>query len=441
MPDRPATPYEVRLSRRLLSLISAVACTVVFTACTENLESGSGCPVLCPQNEINLQDVVLEAVVVDSSIAGFPATGFEETLLLANRLDSLETAVIVRFDSLPGEYGSPQTTPITSVDSVTLTLGLYYPLRDQAAFTLKVFDVDTLLPAGSAADTTVATLAPLFRDDRLLASQTIVPSALADSVIRVTLPAAKLLEKITAGRRLRLGFRMDVVQPSSIRLLGVGDASTLSLRFRVSPDTTVPPIVLLPLSRTPTDAFTARALSDYQVVFRGTAPPPPQTLAVGGVPARRTYLQFDLPSNIVDSTRIVRATLILTQAPNPASAVRTDSITIFPDVIAADTNITNLERLMRFTSRTFAIGSSAIQSVPAIRLVPADSGDRNIEMAALLAAWSSFPRAGVPRALVLRAEDEGAVGGTILFHSREAPVGVRPRLRLTYAPRVDFGLP
>lgn len=428
------------MSRRLLSLFTAFACVAAVAACTENLESGASCPVLCPQPAIELQDVVLEAVVVDSSIAGFPAIGFEERLLLANRGDSLETRVIVRFDSLPGEFGSPQPTPITVVDSVTLTLGLSYPLRDITPFTLRAYDVDTLLPPGSAADTMVATLAPLFREDRLLGSATIAPSALADSTIRLTLSSAKLLEKIQAGARLRIGLQMEATQPASVQLLGQGDASMLSLRFRVSPDTTVAPIVLLPRSRTPTDVFTANALADYQVVFRPTPVPPPQTLAVGGVPARRTYLRFDLPRNIVDSTRIVRATLILTQAPNPASPVRTDTVTIFPEVIVADTNITNLERLLRFTSRTFAIGNE-VASVPELRLVPADSGDRSIEMASLLAAWTAFPRTDVPRALVLRADAEGAVGGSILFYSREAPAAVRPRLRLTYAPRVEFGLP
>lgn len=440
VPDCPATPYEVRLSRRLLTLTAAFALAAGLAACNENLESGSGCPVLCPQTPIQLEDVVLEAIVVDSTVAGFPAIGFESGLLLANRGDTLETRVIVRFDSLPGEYGTSQPQPIEFVDSVTVTLRVNYPLRDEAPFTLRVYDVDTILPAGSAADTTAATLAPLFRADRLLASQSVVLSTLTDSTLRVTLPNGPVLQKITTGGRLRLGFAIEAAQPASITFAGQGDAGMLSLRFRVSPDTTVAPIVVLPRSRTPLDRFTAEALADYQVVFRRTPDPAAGLLAVGGVPARRTYLQFDLPRDIVDSTRIVRATLILTQAPNLASPERADTVTLLPDVIAADTNITNLERLMRFTSRTFAIGNGLSQ-VPPVRLVPQDSGDVHVEMAALLAAWSSFPREGAPRALVLRLENEGEVGGSLLFYSREAPAAVRPRLRLTYAPRVDFGLP
>ena len=153
------------MSRRLLSLITAFACIVGIAACSENLESGAGCPVLCPQPPIDLRDTLIDAVVVDSSIAGFPAIGFEETLLLANRGDTLDTRVIVRFDSLPTEFTPANVAtpePISVVDSLTLTMRVVYPLTSLSSFTLRAYDVDTLLPAGSAADTAVATLAPLL---------------------------------------------------------------------------------------------------------------------------------------------------------------------------------------------------------------------------------------------------------------------------------------
>ena len=45
------------------------------------------------------------------------------------------------------------------------------------------------------------------------------------------------------------------------------------------------------------------------------------------------------------------------------------------------------------------------------------------------------------RALVLRSAFEGAEIGEIRFFSREAPAALRPRLRLSYIPRTEFGLP
>lgn len=431
------------MSRRLLPLITALVCVAAVSACTENLESGAGCPVLCAQPELELRDTLIDAVVIDSTVPGFPALGFEDAPLLANRGDTLETRVIVRFDSVPDRYragADTTTTAITFVDSATLTVRLEYPLQSQLEFTVSAYDVDTLLPAGSAADTTVATLAPLFRDDRRLGSLSVVPSAITDSTIRIPISSEKLLAKIAAGARVRVGLAIENSPATGVQLAGQGDASTLSLRFRVSPDTVVKPIVVLPVSTTPTDEFTARVLADYQVTFRGTPPEPAGTVAVGGMSGRRTYLQFDLPASIVDSTRVVRAALLLTQAPNLLSPLRTDSMTVLPDVIVADSNITSLERLLRFSSRTF-IAPGEVGSLDALRLVPADSGTRLIDMAVLLSAWQQSPSKDSPRAIVLRAADEGESGATILFYSREAPAALRPRLRLTYAPRLEFGLP
>jgi hypothetical protein len=48
---------------------------------------------------------------------------------------------------------------------------------------------------------------------------------------------------------------------------------------------------------------------------------------------------------------------------------------------------------------------------------------------------------GSTRALVLRAAAEGAQAGEIRFYSNEARADLRPRLRISYIPRVQFGIP
>jgi hypothetical protein len=58
----------------------------------------------------------------------------------------------------------------------------------------------------------------------------------------------------------------------------------------------------------------------------------------------------------------------------------------------------------------------------------------------LVRAWRSLP-SNTPRALVLRAALEGAQAAEVRFYSIEAPAGLRPRLRLSYVPRTNFGLP
>lgn len=440
------------MSRRLASLAAAFAATLIVTACSETLDAGAGCPLLCTQAPIELRDTIVDAVVVDSSLTGFPAIGFEDFPLLANLGDTLETRVIVRFDTLLNTFRHPLSitvdSAVTRIDSAKLAVRLVFPVVDSTrVLTIRAYDVDTVLPPESLADTMVATLAPLFRPDRELGSVTFTATQLTDSVqkgdstVRIPIDAARLLAKVIGNDRLRIGLVLESSVPTAIRLAGAGALNTLALRYWVTPDTTVAPLAMVPRSRTPTsEPFTAAALADYQIVTRGASMPGDGTLAVGGVPGTLTYLRFDLPRRITDSSRVVRAALLLTQAPNPRSAARTDTVIVLPDVVLASENITNLRQALQFTSRTFGV-AGAPAAIPVLRLVPADSGTHTIEIAALIQAWSLTTATEMPRALVLRTEPLGRVGGTVLFYSREAPASVRPRLRLTYAPRLEFGLP
>ena len=63
------------------------------------------------------------------------------------------------------------------------------------------------------------------------------------------------------------------------------------------------------------------------------------------------------------------------------------------------------------------------------------------EIVHVVRAWRTVGTTRTPRALVLRAAEEGLLAGEVNFFSIEAPADVRPRLRLTYVPRRGFGLP
>lgn len=440
------------MSRRLATLAAALAATLTVTACSETLDAGAGCPLLCAQVPIELRDTIVDAVAVDSSLTGFPAIGFEDFPLLANLGDTLETRVIYRFDTLFNTFRHPLSvtvdSAVTRIDSAKLAVRLVFPVIDSSrVLTIRAYDVDTVLPPESLADTMVATLAPLFRPDRELGHVTFTPSQLSDSAlkgdsaVRIPIDAARLLAKVTNNERLRVGLVLESAVPTAIQLAGAGAPNTIALRYWVTPDTTVQPVMVLPHSRTPTtERFTAPALADYQIVTRGAPLPRDGTLAVGGAPGTRAYLRFELPRRITDSSRVVRAALLLTQAPNLLSANRGDTLVVLPEVVLASENITDLRQALQFTSRTFGVAGQ-LAALPALRLVPADSGTQTVEMAALIQAWSVASSGEMPRALVLRADYVGRAGGTVLFYSREAPASVRPRLRLTYAPRLEFGLP
>src|SRR5690348_2020325 len=107
---------------RMLILLGFLA-AVSIAACGEKLEAGAACPSLCPNPDIQPRATLVEGVVVDSTIAGFPPIGQETDLLLASRGDTLDTRVIFRFDSLPKTYAHPSApadTIVNHVDSAML---------------------------------------------------------------------------------------------------------------------------------------------------------------------------------------------------------------------------------------------------------------------------------------------------------------------------------
>lgn len=426
------------LHRRLAVLGAAAFAVAVVAGCSEKIEAGAACPQLCPSNEVVLQDTTIDAVVVDTTVPGFPPIGEETYLLLANRGDTLDTRVIVRYDSLPSTYRSSTATAdstIRMVDSAAISI-VVDTLHGKATapVTIEAYDVgDT-----TTADTVASQILAYFTPDRLLGSRTFAPESIVES-ISVPISNDSVLAKITRGRPLRVGFRLHSTSSQAVRLYSSGVASgSMDLRFRVATDTTVPAVTVSPRSLTPSNpnlAFLRSALGDFVLVAKGPPLPPAGTFAVGGMPSARTYIRFDIPRSILDSTRIVRATLLLTEVPNAASPAGKDSMYVQPLPLIAGRAVTDIGQALRLASApgTYGLDSTLV--------FPNDTGLKRIQLVPLVQRWAATPSDSAPRALGLRANTEGATGAQVLFYSTAAPADVRPRLRLTYVPHVTFGLP
>ncbi len=418
--------------------LAAVLAAVSLAGCGEQLDGGATCPALCPNQNIPTRDtVLLGAISVDTSVAGFPPVGTEPFLLLASRGGgaALDTRFVTRFDSLPRYVTSPtvstDSVEITSVDSASLRM--FFDLTS-AKLTdtvhVDVYDVDT-----TAADSSTAALLPLFRADRFLTTVAVPPAGLSDTIV-VNLPDSAVLAKVQGNRRLRLGFRATSPADFQLRIYSLESGSGLGprLRFDPSPDTAIHAIAFSPRSTTPsTEPRLASDRADYTVVVSGSALPPGDAVAVGGLPGRRTYLRFDIPADILDSNTVVRATLSLVQRPNPGLDPG-DTLKIFPQVVLASKGI-EVGRAVDILSPIAALGLDSLV------VTPADSGERTIRMVSLLRRWRTQAQPDEPRAIVLRSSSEGTLPLQAWFFSSEAPVGLRPRLRISYIPRVNFGLP
>ena len=416
------------------SLLAIAAVVGLAAGCTENYDGGGACPSLCPVQQAAFRDTIIEAVTLDTAVSGFPTLGLSSFMLVANRPDTVVTRGVLRFDVLPTSFrpnanATMDTLPITTIDSVYLRLPLDITgRRGTSPVTLDVFDVDT-----TASDSVTSVVRSLFRADRLIGSLTFTPSATGDS-LRVPLNKLKVAQKVTSRSRLRLGLALfGAAGQIRIRSFAVNSVAP-TVTFDPVTDTTFTPVSIstsTTISSVTNDA--ALAYQAYTIVVRGSAPPPPNTLVVGGFPAYRTYLRFVVPPSVSDSGTIVRAELLLTQRPSSFGSA-TDTVAIVPLVPTTSDAITDARRILDLSAE------GVFAALDTTRLVPRDSGQRILNVLNLVRSWRSLA-ANVPRALAFRISGEGAQAAEIRFFSSEAAAGLRPRLRITYQPRTEGAIP
>lgn len=413
-----------------LRLAGLVILTAIAAACTEKLDNSAGCPILCPDQGGQIETITIDPVSLDSTVSALTGQGTEASLLLATRGDTVDSRAIIRFDSIPARFSRPgsdtTTTAITTVDSAFLhlrvdTIGAKIP----GPLTLDLYDVNSDAP-----DSAVAPIAALFTPDRLIASATYEKTALKDTILVAIPPAAILARK---GGPMRIGIRARSTQSVEVRLLsqeGAGNPSLLS--FRVSLDTTIAKVSLTPYSKTPANqTVLAGSLADYTLLVKGSPAGPPGSLNIGGLPARRVYMRFNIPAFLVDSVDVVRATLLLTQIPNPGLDA-TDTVRIIPHISLAATAVTDVAKAAQIT---------AVANTDTLRVQPGGSGVRSVELASVVALWRLQKIEDTPRALVLLSTQEGVSPLEARFYSIEASPDRRPRLRISYSARKSTGLP
>ena len=422
----------VHPARARAAALLATALLVGAAACTETFTGGEGCPELCPSRPTVFRDTVVEAVVLDSTLGGYPELGLSAVLLLANRTDTLETRGVIRFDVVPTSYlpnNGATSESITTVDSVFLVLPLDTTARlGSGPVVIEAFDVDT-----AENDSSQVVIKTLFRPDRLLGSVSITPGTQGDS-LRIPLSKTALEQKIAVGNRLRIGLRMTGGQ-GQLRVIAFANGTAAPrLRFDPSTDTTYLPLTVTPSTSIPLATSDVNlAYLVYGITDRGSLPPDATTLLVGGFPAYRTYLRFSVPVAISDSSTIVRAEVLLTQRPSSFANVA-DTVSVLPLIPTSTDAVTDMRRILDLSA------DGVFAAVDSIRLVPRDSGQRVLNVLTLARSWASLPD-NVPRAIAFRISIEGGQPAELRFFSSEAAPNLRPRLRITYLPRTESAIP
>lgn len=426
--------------RRPPRALALLALPLVFAvgACTEKLTTAGGCPALCPGQTLEIRDTVLDPVVVfDTTLAGFPLQGYESPLLLASRGDTLDVRPIIRFDTLTRYYTPTGDTlqRVVNVDSATLRVRIFRTaVKVPQTFFIDAYDVgDTTL-----ADSLPSALEPFFVPSRLLGSVQVDSATFIDSAtVTIHLDSAMVRTRVTTDDVLRIGLRLRSAESGMFYVTTSDDATNgPRLRYRVTADTAVAAISLTPSSAFPkAPVNVAGDYEDYQLVVRGTSPRASGRMAVGGLPALRSYLRFTLPARLTDSVAVVRARLELTQ--DPVRTVQaTDSMNVRVGLVLATAATTDLTRAARLITGVGVLtGDSA-------RVAPGDSGVVRIEMNAFLRAWGTVDGLrDIPQAIVLRTELEGIDPRGVRFFGATAAPALRPRLRVSYVENIRYGRP
>jgi hypothetical protein len=419
-------------------------------ACAENLPSGVACPTLCPGQEITVYDTVIDGLSglsIDTTVTGYPPLGTEPAMLVASNGDSLDIRSIVRFDSVAFKYFPHDTgNGSDTLSDAPMALHPYVRLvfdtlsfNSNGAFTLRIYDVDTV-----GNDTSIAVLSSLFRPDRLVGDTTF---AFGTDSARILLDSAIIATHVRGDKIVRLGIRLLGAARMRIR----SPASGTPPIFVYYPDTDTVDVAALQTrahSTTPvTDTLLKFRLTSYPLIVIGSSPPIGNHLDVSGMPARRIYFQFALPSKIIDSSTVIRATLTLTKMPNGLKQFfPRDTLHVLVSGIIATPGVSDPSRAAAFAAPPTLIGlDTTLVIAPAGPVEgPITLADSvNFEFVIPSRHWSGRGIDTVSRSIVLAGDWEGANPLLASFYPADpsVPAALRPHVHLAYVKRLTFGIP
>ncbi len=444
-----------------IAIICIVAVAAVAGACSEHLNGGAACPALCPGQDLQVTDTTFRVdrdnVLLDTTVASYPLLGEELTLLVANIPGRADVRGVIRFDSVQNFYsrkapsGNDSSFTVDTVRNAAVWFLIDAPsvraTRGADLVQLRIFSIDS---AGT--DTVVSSLTPLFRNDRLIgSSRPIAASLLGDTAgartldtMLVPLDTGIVHQVLKSSRRnLRLGFQAVVASsPTDGVRLTINYAVTLPfVRFFTSDsstkDTTFGRVSVTPRSATPVaDSGLLARLIHYPLFVQGAITDSTDALNIGGAPARRVYLQFRLPSRIVDSANIVRATLLLTPRPLPPQ-LPGDTAVIYPQPVVSSSKVMDPAAAANFAVSSSLYGLDSVKDVPTSAAKVAAFDFVNAAK-----QWQNVSDTLNTRALVLRILSEGATTlETSYWSSSAADTSKRPHVRLQFVRRTKFALP
>jgi hypothetical protein len=408
-----------RAGSRRIPLVGAITLLVLAGACTEDLlaPQGGACPDYCPPEHVTVIDsVLLDNIVSDSAVRGY-VRPWEATTLPAYR-DSSDAGdagsrVFYRFaafsDSLLLAAGDTTLGEVLGTDSFVVELPIISRNTEQTGLVLEFHR----LPAGLDSTASYADLDPYFADSTVIGVLPVDDSVVASSVF-ATFDSAAFPGLAADANVAALGVVLRT-PTGYVRLGSTGGAAAPSLTRYVQVDS----------------AGTAVPRADGKVALFNTmaaTPLPavdPNDRAAGGVPSIRTLLRFAIPARIMDSSTVLRATLLLVPT-GPVLGAPGDTLALLAQGLATDVGAKSPLEALTTDSIVARLGFFPVGWSDTVRL----------NITTLVRAWAADSTR--PQALEVRAIPEAGSVAEVRFGSA-ASGPLRPRLEITFAPPVMLG--
>jgi hypothetical protein len=397
-------------------LTASLSLCLLATACVEDIVAPGICPEFCPATQIEIVDSVFTVSIDrDSSFVGYLPTHQAATIQLTTG-GVVESYGVIRYfpfdDEVSVDTASSDLRPVLAVDSFNLRIDFDARSSGTGEFEFVLFR----LPVSVDSTTTYAELQSFFNDSTELTSVLVTGDAAADSIgVVIAGDAFPTLEEDSSVAAIGISIRS--VEPAFVNLK-TRDRSFQYLqivRFVQVDSADGQPAARMDTTRTAFDTF----------VFPELPAAGPTALPVGGSPSSRTFMHVSLPSRVVDSSSVVRATLLLVPS-EPVVGAPGDSIRILAEGLAADIGPKSPIKQVPADSIGAFSGLALVGSTDTLR----------IDVTHIIAPWRNDPSAA--RAMMLRAFREGGTLSEFRFNSSMSLVGA-PTLHITFIPPAKIG--
>ena len=397
-----------------LGRLLALGLFVGLAACEEELTVPGQCPEFCPPGLPELLEVVIPAQPAsDTAFVGYVGLSSPAALLVSDGLPAGEARAWYRFPKRP--------------DSITVRDSLNFYTVDSVAFEINLIVRDTLVLDLSLlvhrVPLTWDTLTSFAEVDAALTDETVldtlpVPDTLRTGPLRLVV-SGDALDKLVLDKadsnKLAIGLQVRGAVGTGVRLGSVAGTSGAA-RFIT--------YAHVPVTDTAIQKQTINLTADTNAyVFEPARTVDPDLLYLGGLPAARTIVRFQVPAFVLDSAEVVRATLELTPAQEvnglPNDIASLEARTVTADLGAKSTPTFTLRALTNLPTGT--------------------SGVIGADVLPILNGWRAPAR--LPQMLYLSITPEAGSFHMPVFRSTRSPEGGGPQLRIAYMRRAALERP